>query len=118
MAKIKHFFIFLWLLQSTNQMFAFEEPPPLYLQYVREITRKFGKEIEEDLNLSYCGHGGSMPYTVNSIEVLFTANRKVSVEEARMLEITCTERLINAVNSHEKMKKCLILAIIKSMNIS
>ena len=88
-------------------MIAEENESPVYLEYVREITQAYAEDIEQDLGLIYCGCGGSMPYTVNAIEVLFESNRKATIEEARKLEVTCTEKLIAAVNSHEKIRPFL-----------
>ena len=48
-----------------------------------------------------------MPYEVSEIEVLFIAQRSATVEEARELEIKTTERFIEVINAHEKIRPFL-----------
>ncbi|MGC1878806.1 MAG: hypothetical protein WA347_00495 [Rhabdochlamydiaceae bacterium] len=84
-----------------------EYESPVYTQYVAEITRSFSKQVEEDFGLECVGSGGEMPYDVEQISVKFVAYQSATVEEARELEIKLTERLVQVINAHEKIKRFL-----------
>ena len=78
--------------------------PPVYIEYLNEITVPFIKEIEREFNLSCIGDGGSMPYDVQEIEVMFVAYRRGTVEEARKINILATEKLLKRINDHKKLR--------------
>ncbi len=80
---------------------------PVYTQYVAEITRSFSKQIEKEFGLDCIGSGGEMPYDVEGISMKFVAYRSATVEEARELEIKLTERFVQVINGHEKIKPFL-----------
>lgn len=80
---------------------------PKYVMYADEIVKAFEREMEENFGLSCCGGGGSMPYNVKEIEVLFEVPHKATVEEARYLEVEATQRLLKKINSHEKIRPYL-----------
>ena len=78
-----------------------------YLIYVDEVIRDFAKEIEEELYLENSGSGGRMPRDVEKISVIFCANRRASIEEARDIEVFAVKRLLEIINSHEKIRPFL-----------
>lgn len=78
-----------------------------YEVYVNQIVNSFSKDMEKEYNLICIGDGGRMPYDVEEISVKFLAFRKVSIEEARKLEVNCTERLLKAINSNDKIRPFL-----------
>ena len=84
-----------------------EDESPAYTQYVAEITRSFAKQIEKEFDVECIGSGGRMPYDVEEISVKLAVYRNATVEEARELEIKATERLIQVINAHEKIKPFL-----------
>jgi len=106
--------------------------PPIYEKYVDEIIRDFIQEIERDYGFICVGDGGSMPYTVAEIDVMFHVYRKypTSIEEARRLEVALTERLTQMINAHEEIRPylamypfepecaCISLSFMKDLNSS
>jgi hypothetical protein len=78
-----------------------------YEKYVDEIVRAFTKEMKKKLGLVCIGSGGSMPYDVELIEVDFASYQRASIEEARELEVKATERLLQMINDHKKIKPYL-----------
>jgi hypothetical protein len=80
---------------------------PIYTQYVAEVTSTFLKEIYKEYGFRSGGSGGSMPYDVEEIEVSFDSNQSATVEQARELEIKLTERFVQIINGHEKIRPFL-----------
>ncbi len=80
---------------------------PIYTQYVAEITRAFSKQIKKEFGLQCEGSGGCMPYDIEEISIKFVAHQIASVEQARELEVKITERLVQMINVHEKIKPFL-----------
>jgi hypothetical protein len=78
-----------------------------YTPYVNEIVRTFAKEMKKELALQCIGDGGSMPYDVEEITVLFVSFQKVTVDKARELEIAAIEKLTNIINKNEKIRPYL-----------
>ena len=78
-----------------------------YEIYVNQIIKVFTKEMEEEHNLICIGSGGSMPYNVRDIKVVFASYQKPTIEKARKLEVKATERLLQMINSHEKIRPFL-----------
>jgi hypothetical protein len=89
-----------------SQVNATEEESD-YTQYVDEIVNKFAKDMKRRFGLVCEGSGGSMPYDVEEIMVNFQMYHKVSIEEARKLEIEATEALVKMINDHEKIRPYL-----------
>ena len=89
------------------QLEAEEYKSPAYTQYVAEITRSFSKEMKKEFGLECVGNGGCMPYDVEEISIKFVAYQRATVEQARELEVKVTERFIQAINAHEKIKPFL-----------
>lgn len=78
-----------------------------YEVYVNEIVNTFSKEMKKEFGLICIGSGGRMPKNVKQIDVLFITYRKATVEEARVLEVKATEKLLQAINSHQKIRPFL-----------
>lgn len=106
MTKIASLFIFFTLLSGFTLKNKKEEEPE-YPKYVKEIAETFAQEIEKEFGLECMGNGGSMPYDVEKIEVIFCAHRRASLEEAREIEVKAVERLLQMINSHEKIRPYL-----------
>ncbi len=73
-----------------------------YSLYLEQIVYPFAKQAQKDFNLFYIGRGGQLAKEVGKVAVDFVAYRKGSLEEAREIEIVLTERLLQALNTHEK----------------
>ena len=78
-----------------------------YIEHVHEIIRVFAAEMKDKYGLRCCGSGGSMPYNVEKISVIFTILRKTTLEEARAIQVDAVERLRELVNNHEKIRQYL-----------
>ena len=95
--------IFLW----SCTLNAYSSNHAIYAPLVREITDAFAHEIEAEFDLFCEGGGGGMPDDVREIEVDFVAYRRATIEEARVLEVKATERLLKKINEHEKIRPYL-----------
>ncbi len=78
-----------------------------YEVYVNQIIDSFANEMEKEHGLVCKGHGGRMPHDVEDIGVSFNCYRRVSIEEARRLEVKATERFLEIINSNEKIRPFL-----------
>ena len=85
-----------------------EEEDRLKERYVNEIVNEFEVEMQEKFGLMCKGMGGSMPYDIKLIGVRFFVDRKITIDEARELEVRSTERLVEMVNACEKIRPFLI----------
>jgi hypothetical protein len=88
-------------------MHADEFNLPIYQVYANEIIQSFAQEMEKEFKLDFAGEGGKMPYNVEEIEIYFNAYRRATIEEARELEVTATERLLKKINEHESIRPFL-----------
>lgn len=86
---------------------AKENESSLYIQYVNEITRDFAKQIKKEFGFECIGSGGSMPFDVEEISIKFGAYQRATIAQARELEVKITEKLVEAVNAHQKIKPFL-----------
>jgi hypothetical protein len=78
-----------------------------YTKYVNEVINSFSKEMRKRFGLICIGDGGSMPYDVQEITVIFQARQRATIEVARELEIRATERLVEIINAHSKIRPYL-----------
>jgi hypothetical protein len=78
-----------------------------YVKYVDEIVIGFAKEMKKDFGVVFIGSGGSMPYDVDEIDVKFIIHQRAMIEEARELEVKATEKLLQMINDHEKIRPYL-----------
>ena len=78
-----------------------------YEVYVNQIVKEFAQVMKEDLGLRCIGEGGRMPYDVETIAVDFISYQNASIDQARLLEVKATEKLLQIVNNHEKIRPYL-----------
>ena len=78
-----------------------------YEVYVNQIVNSFAKQMKKEYGLVCIGEGGSMPYNVREISVKFIHYSRASIKEARALEVKATERLLEMINAHEKIRPFL-----------
>ncbi len=100
--KMNKMIIFIVLLLQCN-LFALEDEPSLDGKYVNEIIRTFAEEMQQEFGLECSGSGGSMPHDVESIAIEFNAYQRATIAQACALEVTVTEKLLNAINTHLKL---------------
>lgn len=84
-----------------------DDDEPTYFGYAREITDALQKEFEKDFDLEYEGGGGSFHNEISEISMSFTVNRRASIAEARALMMHCLKRVVDEVNSCEKIRSHL-----------
>ena len=84
-----------------------DDDSPIYTQYVAEVTSAFLKEIHKEYGFECGASGGEMPYDVERISVKLVAYQSATIEQARELEINLTERFVQIINAHEKIKPYL-----------
>lgn len=82
------------------------ETPP-YLAYVKEIVDHFSNDMKKEYRLYCCGSGGSMPHDVEKIDVIFITYDKLSIENARKMQVYGAKKLLSYINNHEKIKPYL-----------
>lgn len=88
----------------NNQVYA---DPAVYEKYVDEIVLSLSQNAKQDLDLISIGDGGRMPNDIERIDVKFIKCAKASINEARELEVKATEKLVQLINAHEKIRPYL-----------
>ena len=86
---------------AANQ--AYEE----YQGYVSEVYANLEKEISKDLGFFFNGTSGMMHLKIEELGAKFTAHRRATVDEARALQLYIMYRLVDIVNTHEKIQPYL-----------
>jgi hypothetical protein len=86
---------------------AEEYESPDYTHYANEIIHSFSKQIKKEFGFNCEASGGSMPYDVEEISIRFSTDRQVTVGEARELEVKITEKFVECINAHEKIRPFL-----------
>lgn len=108
MEKCAGFFVTIILMLSLCLKGTAKEcESPVYTQYVAEITSAFAKEMNKEFCLDCGASGGEMPYDVEAISIKLVSYQSATVEQARELEIKTTERLVQIINAHEKIRPFL-----------
>ncbi|MBS0584871.1 MAG: hypothetical protein JSR76_01050 [Verrucomicrobia bacterium] len=79
-----------------------------YEKYVDEIVSSFIKDVQKEYDIVCIGSGGRMPKYVEEISLDFNAYRRADIEEVRELIVQLRTKLIERVNSHEKIRPFLI----------
>ncbi|MFI5334751.1 MAG: hypothetical protein ACHQT8_06295, partial [Chlamydiales bacterium] len=95
----------LFLLFFLGGLVAEESKP--YLKYADQIIHQFEKECVKEFKVVRSGSGGRMSRDVEQISVDFMAYRIATIEEARRLEVTLTEKLLKKINENEKIRPYL-----------
>jgi len=68
----------------------------------------FAKKQQLENGLSVCGVGHSMPEgKIKELILYFIAQRKLMVEDARILYITVTQQMLDQINADERLRFCL-----------
>lgn len=108
---VKRVSLFVWVVGVLTlvgqKMDAKEYKSPEYTQFVAEVTSTFLKEVYKEYGFRCGASGGCMPYDVEEISVKLLANQKATVEQARELEVRLTERFLQIINAHEKIRPFL-----------
>jgi hypothetical protein len=102
MVRFVKYFLLIIMLSACNM----PKPAP-YERYVNEIIRSFAQDMRKEYGLVCIGSGGRMPNDVEQINVYFHIYRHCTIEEARELFVNVTEKFIEKINSHEKIRPFL-----------
>lgn len=71
------------------------------------IIYNFAEEMCKKYQLYCVGEGGNLNDGIHNIDVIFKAYRRLSLDEARMLEVNVIERLLELINHNEKIRPYL-----------
>lgn len=104
MIKIVKFFLIIPLLMGFS---VNAQADSGYEKHVDAIVKAFAKEMKQELDLECEGDGGRMPKDVEEIRVYFAVHRRVTIEEARQIQVYASEKLLRAINAHEKIRPFL-----------
>ncbi len=75
--------------------------------YVHEVTNTFLKIAKKEFGATCSGSGGGLPFDVEAITVYLHIKKKGTVEEGRDLFLKLTDRFVEVVNQHEKLRPYL-----------
>jgi len=78
-----------------------------YSVYVNEIRKAFAMQMFNEMGLVCTGHSGMMHGKLEEMGLQFNAYRRANVEEARALQLLVMEKLVQAINAHEKLQPFL-----------
>jgi hypothetical protein len=107
MAKRTNYFFIIFMIVFGMKIDAKEYESPVYTQYAVEIIRSFANQVEKEFGFECIGSGGSMPHDVQEISVKFIIYQDVTIPQARELEVKLTEKLVQVINAHEKIRPFL-----------
>jgi len=102
--KLNRLGILIFLFACGN---LFAKDVDLYMKHVKEIIRKFSRDMEREFGLVCIGDGGKLAYDVNGLEVCFNAYQTATIDQACELEVKVTERFLKAINNHAKIRPYL-----------
>jgi hypothetical protein len=72
--------------------------------YVYEIERQVAEEVKQELDLLWSGDRSTMRDEVEEIEMQFASNHIATIEDARTLILSVVEKLVQAINTREKIQ--------------
>ena len=106
--RSKFFIVFMLMVFLGGQVSGKKiDDSPEYTQYASEVTNAFVKEMYKKYGLECGACGGSMPWDVEKISVSLHSDRSATIEQARELEVRATERFVQIINAHEKIRPFL-----------
>ena len=103
------FFCFVWQMNGDEQKMSDHE------KITKNIIQSFTQQVENEFELYCVGDGGG---SNESITLIFEGCRRASIEEARLLQVTITERLISAINCHKELSNYFIQFPLSHKNIN
>ncbi len=78
-----------------------------HVKYADEVSGSFARQVEKEYGFFHMGGGGSMPHDVQTIDVAFSTSRKMTIEEARQIQVCLTKQLHQMINAYEKLRPFL-----------
>src|SRR5437870_2055434 len=71
---------------------------------INKVLFKTIDEIEKKHGLKVGSFGGGPLYGVQNLSLGFSTNKKLSIEEARILLVACAEEFLKNINSDPKLR--------------
>lgn len=106
MSKIVKIPVIVLILFLTVQVSAKEKIRP-ELKTLDQIFKSVAKEIEKEFKITCIGHGGRAPDKIEQVDLDFISYKNTSIDQARIMEVKATEKLLQALNSNESIKPFL-----------
>ena len=106
----KPFFVTLLMLFSVISLPCCSKKPsePIYCQYADDITHPYIAYVSKKYQLYCYGQGGGFLQNVNKIILYFeNQNKKLDVEQSRILIVNCVEELLQRINKYERIRPYL-----------
>jgi len=107
MRRIAKLLMILLITPITCMAHAKNNGFPLYEKHSNEIVREFAKEMKREYGMVCTGDGGRMPHDVEELSVHLLSYQRATIEKARELEVKATEKLLQLINGHEKIRPYL-----------
>lgn len=101
-----YFFSFIYMgFLFFNSVFA--QGHDVYSPLVQSITKPFSQELAQKHEIFLDCSGGEMKNHVKKITLSYVGQRKIDVDEARLLYMSCLTDIIDRVNSTKKLRPYL-----------
>lgn len=84
-----------------------QEPYDEYIRYVNEVYEAVSEEMFKQMGLVCEGDKGQMHDKVEQMGLRFRAHRHATIEEARAMHVFVLEKLVDAINAHERLQPFL-----------
>ncbi|MCE5319104.1 MAG: hypothetical protein LLG04_17300 [Parachlamydia sp.] len=100
----------LWMMgpwQPTEEDRKRQADQEAIAEYMHDLQIQFAHRMQKELNLCCSGDMGRVHGKIEEIGFSFTAYRRASVEEARGLLLIVMDKLVEAVNTHAKLRPYL-----------
>lgn len=76
-------------------------------KYKQKITSSFANDMKNDHDYGMYAYGGLIRENIELFTMYFETQKKVTLDESRMLILNCVEELLNRINSNEKIRPYL-----------
>lgn len=104
-ANIKYILIF--FIVSSLGFFQWKKRNNDHVILAHKLIHSFEKKARKEFDLYSIGSGGSMINNIGEIDIMFVALRRSSLTEARELQVKCTQKFAEIINSNKKIRPFL-----------
>ena len=101
------FFIFVFVFSYQQLQASPNMQEPIYYKYSDAIVNPYCTYLKKTYQLHCYGNGGGFLENINNIQLNFNGIRNLSIEEARILIIECTEELLKRINEDTQVRPYL-----------
>lgn len=103
---IKNILLSFCILLSLSSFLGFFEDPP-YCRMVNNITSSYNKTLKKKHGLRVIGSGGGMMYDVEEIGLHYVSDKRLNIQETRILFTDIVEGLLEKINADKKLRPFL-----------